>query len=52
VSSIALGLDDEGREVAVRVGRYGPYVQAGNSDLRASIPEDFDPDDISLERAL
>ncbi|MEZ4501640.1 MAG: type I DNA topoisomerase [Dehalococcoidia bacterium] len=52
VSSIPLGLDDEGREVAVRVGRYGPYVQAGNSDLRASIPEDFDPDEISLERAL
>ena len=52
VSSIPLGLDDEGREIAVRVGRYGPYVQAGNSDLRASIPEDFDPDEISIERAL
>lgn len=27
VNSIPLGVDDEGRQVVVRVGRYGPYLQ-------------------------
>ncbi|MDA1010246.1 MAG: type I DNA topoisomerase, partial [Chloroflexi bacterium] len=35
VSSIPIGVDAEGREVAVRVGRYGPYVQIGGGDERA-----------------
>ncbi|RJQ07450.1 MAG: type I DNA topoisomerase, partial [Dehalococcoidia bacterium] len=38
VCSIPLGRDPEGNEVAVRVGRYGPYVQIGDSDQRASVP--------------
>ncbi|MGI5211596.1 type I DNA topoisomerase [Plantactinospora sp. CA-290183] len=29
VNSIPLFLDEEGREVVVRVGRYGPYLQRG-----------------------
>jgi DNA topoisomerase-1 len=52
VSSIPLGEDAEGREVAVRVGRYGPYVQAGNADERASIPDETVPDEITLEKAI
>jgi DNA topoisomerase-1 len=32
------------------VGRYGPYVQKG--DLRASIPDDMPPDDLTVERAM
>jgi DNA topoisomerase I len=49
INSIPLGTDAEGREIVVRVGRYGPYVQ--REDERASIPEDLSPDELTLERA-
>jgi DNA topoisomerase-1 len=52
VSSVALGKDDESREVAVRVGRYGTYIQAGDEPIRAEIPEDTPPDEVHLEFAL
>ena len=52
VSSIPLGEDGAGRAVAVRVGRYGPYVQAGDEEPRANVPEDLAPDELTLERAL
>jgi len=51
VSSVALGFDKEGREVAVRVGRYGAYVQAGDDGMRADLPEDIEPDAVDLARA-
>ena len=51
VSAIPLGADAEGRELAVRVGRYGPYVQAGGEGLRATIPDDLPPDELTAERA-
>ena len=51
VSSIALGVDGEGRTVAVRVGRYGPYLQAGDDGQRAQLPDDIAPDEVTLERA-
>jgi DNA topoisomerase-1 len=49
VNSIRIGTDAEGRDVVVRVGRYGPYLQRG--DDRAPIPDDLTPDDLTLERA-
>ncbi len=52
VSSIPLGEDEQGRIVAVRVGRYGPYIQAGDSEVRSNIPEDTAPDEIDLAGAL
>ena len=52
VSSIPLGSDDVGRTVAVRVGRYGPYLQAGDEGQRAQLPDDVAPDELTLERAL
>ncbi|MFN8639064.1 MAG: type I DNA topoisomerase [Dehalococcoidia bacterium] len=52
VSSIPLGTTEEGSAVAVRVGRYGPYVQVDNSDEKASIPDDSVPDEITLDRAI
>ncbi|MEX2032572.1 MAG: type I DNA topoisomerase, partial [Dehalococcoidia bacterium] len=48
VSSIPLGMDDQGREVAVRVGRYGPYVQVGDGDERASLPPELAPDEVTV----
>jgi DNA topoisomerase-1 len=50
VNSIPIGLDADGAEVAVRVGRYGPYVQRGAD--RGSVPEDLPPDELTVERAL
>jgi len=49
VNSIPLGTDAEGREVVVRVGRYGPYVLRGED--KASIPEGTAPDELTVERA-
>jgi DNA topoisomerase-1 len=49
VNSIPLG--DSG--VLVRVGRYGPYLQRGDStdaSDRASIPEDLAPDELTPEK--
>ncbi|MDP9406606.1 MAG: type I DNA topoisomerase [Actinomycetota bacterium] len=56
VNSISLGRDDEGREVVVRVGRYGPYVQRealdGDEGDRASVPEDLAPDELTVAKAI
>ncbi len=49
VNSIPLGVDDEGRALVARVGRYGPYVERGTD--RASIPEDLPPDELTLTKA-
>jgi len=49
INSIPIGSDAEGREIVVRVGRYGPYLQRGED--RASVPDDLAPDEVTLERA-
>jgi DNA topoisomerase-1 len=60
VNSIPLFRDDEGRDVVVRVGRYGPYLQRTLPDAapdtsesgedRASIPEGLAPDELTPEK--
>jgi DNA topoisomerase-1 len=49
INSIPLGKDSEGRDIVVRVGRYGPYLQ--RDDDRATVPEDIAPDELTIERA-
>jgi len=49
INSLPLGKDGEGRDVIIRVGRYGPYLQRG--DETASIPEDLPPDEMTLVKA-
>jgi DNA topoisomerase I len=49
VNSIPVGTDTKGREIVVRVGRYGPYVQ--RAEDRATIPEDLCPDELTVGRA-
>ncbi len=39
-----------GEPVVVRVGRYGPYLQAGEDGARVSIPEDLAPDELTEEK--
>ena len=59
INTIPLGMGEDGQPIVVRVGRYGPYVQRGESDENggsnsdtASIPEDLPPDELTLEKAL
>jgi DNA topoisomerase I len=49
INSLPLGKDDKGRDVVIRVGRFGPYLQRG--DETANIPEDLAPDELNLEKA-
>ena len=49
VNSIPIGTDAEGRELVVRVGRYGPYLQ--RDEERVSVPEDLPPDELTAELA-
>ena len=63
VNSIPLFTDDDGREVVVRVGRYGPYLQRAcpatsrrrerggrRPGDRAPIPEGIAPDELTPEK--
>ncbi|MGA3353093.1 MAG: type I DNA topoisomerase [Acidimicrobiales bacterium] len=49
VNSIPLGTDAYGREIVVRVGKFGPYLQRGED--RASVPDDLAPDEVTIEKA-
>ncbi|MCG3137557.1 MAG: DNA topoisomerase 1 [Phycisphaerae bacterium] len=51
IASIPLGKTTEQEEVVIRVGRYGPYIQIGDSDKRATIPENIAPDELNVEKA-
>ncbi|WP_433567548.1 type I DNA topoisomerase [Nocardia sp. CA-151230] len=61
VNSIKLFTDDEGRDVVVRVGKFGPYLERmvvnpddpdGNPvSQRANLPDDLPPDELSPEVA-
>ncbi len=39
-----------GDGIAVRVGRYGPYVENGDGS-RANVPEDLPPDELTVDKA-
>jgi DNA topoisomerase-1 len=54
VNSIPLrATGPNGEPVVARVGRYGPYLQAGAEDgPRVSIPEDLPPDELTTEKVL
>ncbi len=38
-----------GDDIVLRVGRYGPYIERG--DTRASVPEDLPPDELTVAAA-
>jgi len=50
VCSIPLGETEDGETVEIRVGRYGPFLSQG--DVRADIPAELAPDEMSLPRAI
>ena len=53
INSIRLFDDAEGREVHVRVGRYGPYLEriVQDASQRANLPEDLPPDELTAKIA-
>lgn len=51
VCSMHLGDNDAGEGLFARVGRYGPYLQVGDTDLRANIPDDIAPDELDAKEA-
>ncbi|HEX5102741.1 MAG TPA: type I DNA topoisomerase [Pirellulaceae bacterium] len=53
MSRFPLGKPAEGphrEEVAVRVGKFGPFIEQG--ERKASIPDDLPPDELTLAKAL
>ncbi len=48
VCSIPLPFPVDDQEVVVRVGRYGPFLKAG--DVRAPLPDNTCPDELTLDR--
>mgnify|MGYP001824503716 CR=1 FL=1 len=51
-SRIVIGTTDAGDEVAVRIGRFGTFVQLGDTERRATVPDRVPPDELTVERAL
>ncbi|MBT5059578.1 MAG: type I DNA topoisomerase [Gemmatimonadetes bacterium] len=52
ISAIPLGKTPAGEDIVCRVGRYGPYIQIGEQDLRATVPDEIAPDELTVERAV
>ncbi len=50
ISRFSLGRPEDGEEVFVRVGKFGPFLEQG--ERRASIPHDMPPDEMKLEKAI
>lgn len=54
INSLLLGTDEQGRDIVVRVGRFGPYLQRGEEGEErdtASLPEDLAPDELTVQKA-
>ena len=49
IGTIPLG-EKDGKPIALRVGRYGPYIE--HDGQRASVPEGLAPDEITVAKAL
>ena len=45
-----LGVTPDGKQVVVRIGRYGPYLEIDGQ--RASVPDRLPPDELTVEKAV
>jgi DNA topoisomerase-1 len=50
ICSIPIGKDENGVDVILRVGRYGPFLERGED--RGPIPDGTAPDEVTLEAAV
>jgi DNA topoisomerase-1 len=56
LETFPIGKDDQGREIVLRIGQYGPYLQVlgpGGEPTgdTASVPEDLPPDELTVDKA-
>ncbi|MEJ2869539.1 type I DNA topoisomerase [Actinomycetospora sp. OC33-EN08] len=57
INSLPIVTDEQGRDIVVRVGRYGPYLErtitedGEEKNQRANLPEDLPPDELDLALA-
>lgn len=51
ICSIIIGETESGDPIAARVGRYGPYIQVGDTERRASIADDVVLDELDAAQA-
>ena len=52
ICSMTIGTTEDGDIIAARVGRYGPYLQVGDTERRANLPEEVVPDEMNAEKAI
>jgi DNA topoisomerase-1 len=50
VSRVHIGTPEGNEPIYVRVGRFGPFLEQG--ERRASIPDGFPPDELTIDKAL
>ncbi|HTJ75707.1 MAG TPA: type I DNA topoisomerase [Acidimicrobiales bacterium] len=50
INSIPIGTDADGKEIVVRVGRYGPYLSRDGET--AAVPEGIAPDELTVDKAV
>lgn len=50
VNGLPLGTDIEGRNVEIRIGRFGPFIT--NGETRTSVPDSIAPDELDFAKAL
>jgi DNA topoisomerase-1 len=50
VCGLPIGKTEDGQDVEVRIGRYGPFLSMG--DVRAGVPDDTPPDSLTVETAV
>ncbi len=50
INSIPIGSDGDGKEIVVRVGRYGPYLSRDGET--AAVPDGVAPDELTVEKAV
>jgi DNA topoisomerase-1 len=50
INTFPIGVDENGDEIVVKPGKYGPYVKRG--DDTAGVPEDLPPDELTIDVAL
>ena len=51
ITSMLIGINKTGEEVALRVGQFGPYLQIADTDAKIAVSNEIPPDELTLEKA-
>lgn len=52
ICTLKIGETSQGEPIVARVGRFGPYLQVGDSDRRISLPGDVVVDELDTQAAM